>query len=41
MEKTQIRIDVDTRDKLKDVKVHKRETYDDIINRLIDEKKEK
>ena len=31
-----VKITDDTRDKLDKIKIHKRETYDDIINRIID-----
>lgn len=36
-EKTQIEVKIKTRESLKDIKLTKRESYDEIINRLIDE----
>ena len=38
-EKTSIQIEKVTRLKLKKQRIYKRETYDEIINRLINEKK--
>ena len=37
MEKTTIQVNVDTLDRLKSIKRHARESYDEILNFLIDE----
>jgi len=37
MEKTTIQVNVDTLDRLKSVKRHARESYDEVLNFLIDE----
>jgi hypothetical protein len=36
MEKTTVQLRPETKDKLDDLKLHPRETYDDLINRLAD-----
>ncbi len=37
MEKTTIQVNIDTLDRLKSVKRHTRESYDEVLNYLIDE----
>lgn len=39
METTQIQVKVTTRNKLKEILITARESYDEVINRLIDEHK--